>query len=303
MYIVTGGAGYIGGHLVDRLIEEGNQVVVIDDFSSGNYINPKARLVRQDLRLADPLNFKEYRSAVIYHLAANPNVRESMINVYEHFERDVRVTLNVLELARKIDASKLIFTSSSTVYGEASIIPTPENSEKRPISNYGLFKLICENMIEYYSRVYGLKSIVIRLANVVGGRMSHGIIVDFIRKLRNNSKKLEILGNGKQRKSYIYISDVIDAFLFLEKKVNERYEEYNLGSEDYITVDEIAKIVEEELGVNPEHEYIDAGEGRGWVGDVRFMLLDISKLKRLGWRPKYSSREAVRKAVRDLIGK
>ncbi|MEM4139160.1 MAG: NAD-dependent epimerase/dehydratase family protein, partial [Sulfolobaceae archaeon] len=226
MYIITGGAGYIGGHLVDRLVEVyKEEVLVIDNFSSGNYVNPKARLIKQDLRFLEINDniFINYKNSIIYHLAANPSVKDSMLDVFTHFESDVKATLVVLELARRLDATKLIFTSSSTVYGEAKILPTPENAEKKPISNYGLFKLICENMIEYYSRVYGLRSIVIRLANVVGGRMNHGVIVDFIKKLRNDNKRLEILGNGKQKKSYIYISDVIDGFLLLESKVNESY--------------------------------------------------------------------------------
>jgi len=300
-YVITGGAGYIGSHLVDALTKLYNDIVVIDDFSNGNYVNKKAKYLKIDLRDSSISSLKIPAGSILYHLAANPDVRTSMINSYEHFSRDVIATFNVLEMARRNDVSLLIFASSSTVYGETDKIPTPENTELKPISNYGVFKLLGEHLLEYYSRVYGIKGVSIRLANVTGGRVSHGVIRDFVEKLRKNPYKLEILGNGKQRKSYIYITDVIDAFLTLEKKFNGLYDVFNVGNEDWITVDEIAKIVEEEMNLTPVHEYVDKGEGRGWVGDVRFMLLDISKIKQLGWKPNYSSAQAVRLAVRDLI--
>ena len=300
-YIVTGGAGYIGGHLVDELTNEGKEVIVIDDFSNGNYINNKAKYLKIDLRDKSILNLKIPDESIIYHLAANPDVRTSMIDPYEHFTRDVEATFNLLELARRNDAKLVIFASSSTVYGESDKIPTPENAELKPISNYGIFKLLGEQLLEYYSRVYGIKGVSVRLANVIGGRTSHGVIKDFVEKLRKNPSKLEILGNGRQRKSYIYITDTIEAFKVIENKSEKSYDVYNVGNEDWITVDEIAKIVEEEMGLTPIHEYKDRGDGRGWEGDVRFMLLDISKVKKLGWIPKYSSAQAVRLAVRDLI--
>ncbi len=293
-YVITGGAGYIGSHLVDALTKLYNDIVVIDDFSNGNYVNKKAKYLKIDLRDSSTSSLKIPAGSILYHLAANPDVRTSMINSYEHFSRDVIATFNVLEMARRNDVSLLVFASSSTVYGETDKIPTPENAELKPISNYGVFKLLGEHLLEYYSRVYGIKGISIRLANVTGGRVSHGVIKDFVEKLRKNPYKLEILGNGKQRKSYIYITDVIDAFLTLEKKFNGLYDAFNVGNEDWITVDEIAKIVEEEMNLTPVHEYVDKGEGRGWVGDVRFMLLDISKIKQLGWKPNYSSAQAVR---------
>ena len=300
VYIVTGGAGYIGGHLVDELVNKGEEVIVIDDFSNGSYINYHAKYIRKDLR-ADLKDLSIPKNSIIYHLAANPDVKTSMVNIREHFERDVLVTLNVLELARKFDAEKVIFASSSTVYGETDRIPTREDELLKPISNYGLFKLFGELMMEFYSRNYGIPTVSVRLANVTGGRVTHGVIKDFIEKLRRNPKKLEILGNGKQRKSYIYISDTISAFRVIERNTRSGYSVFNVGNEDWITVDEIARIIEEEMGVSPVHVYIDAGDGRGWIGDVRFMLLDISKLKQLGWKPNYSSAEVVRLAVRDII--
>ncbi|QIW23018.1 NAD-dependent epimerase/dehydratase family protein [Sulfolobus sp. S-194] len=299
IYVITGGAGYIGGHLTDYLVEKGEEVVVIDDFSYGKYVNNKAVYKKTDLRFNADVEIP--KDSILFHLAANPDVRTSMIHVQEHFERDVKVTLNTLEIARKYDVKKFVFASSSTVYGEAKVIPTPEDSELKPISNYGLFKLLGEKMVEYYSRVYGIKAVSIRLANVTGGRISHGVIYDFVNKLLKDNNKLEILGNGKQKKSYIYITDTIIGLVLLAEKNTGLYSVYNLGNEDWITVDEIAKIVEEEMGVSPKHIYVDAGEGRGWFGDVRFMLLDIKKIKEIGWKPKYTSRDAVRLAVRDLL--
>ncbi|MBB5253276.1 NAD-dependent epimerase/dehydratase family protein [Sulfurisphaera ohwakuensis] len=299
VYVITGGAGYIGGHLTDYLVERGEDVVVIDDFSYGKYMNNKAIYKKIDLRSNADIEIP--KDSILFHLAANPDVRTSMIHVQEHFERDVKVTLNTLEIARKYDVKKFIFASSSTVYGEAKVIPTPEDSELKPISNYGLFKLLGEEMVEYYSRVYSIRAVSVRLANVTGGRISHGVIYDFVNKLLKDSNKLEILGNGKQKKSYIYITDTIEGLVLLAEENTGSYSVYNLGNEDWITVDEIAKIVEEEMGVSPKHIYVDSGEGRGWVGDVRFMLLDIKKIKEIGWKPKYTSRDAVRLAVRDLL--
>ncbi|EZQ11071.1 MULTISPECIES: NAD-dependent epimerase/dehydratase family protein [Acidianus] len=294
--IVTGGAGYIGGHVIDHFVEIGEDVLSIDDFSYGKYINQKSRVIRADLRREIP---EIPKNSTILHLAANPDVRTSMQDLEDHFDRDVKITLNVLEMARKYDANKFIFFSSSTVYGEAKI-PTPENTQLSPISNYGLFKLIGEEMTHYYSNVYNINSVSLRLANITGGRVSHGVVIDFIKKLKKNPETLEILGNGKQRKSYLYITDLLNA-VDTVIKFKGKYEVFNVGNNDWTTVNEIANIIEEEMAVKPKHVYIDTGEGRGWPGDVRFMLLDCSKLNSLGWIPKYSSNDSVRMAVRDVL--
>jgi len=297
--VVTGGAGYIGGHLVDELISRGYRAIVYDDFSSGSYVNPKALYSKVDLRNSEGLIFP--KGSIVFHLAANPDVRTSMYNTKEHFERDVVVTFNVLEAARRSDASFFLFASSSTVYGEADKLPTPEDYPRRPISFYGLFKQVGEEMVEFYSRNYGIRAVSLRFANITGGRVSHGVIIDFVRKLLRNREELEILGNGKQRKSYLYITDLIEAIFVLLEKFRGVYDAFNVGNLDWITVDEIARIVEEEMGLKPRHVYKDFGEGRGWAGDVRFMLLDINKITNLGWRPRYGSAEAVRLAVRDVL--
>jgi UDP-glucose 4-epimerase len=297
--VVTGGAGYIGGHLVDELISRGYRAIVYDDFSSGSYVNSKALYSKVDLRNSEGLIFP--KGSIVFHLAANPDVRTSMYNTKEHFERDVVVTFNVLEAARRSDASFFLFASSSTVYGEADKLPTPEDYPRRPISFYGLFKQVGEEMVEFYSRNYGIRAVSLRFANITGGRVSHGVIIDFVRKLLRNREELEILGNGKQRKSYLYITDLIEAIFVLLERFRGVYDAFNVGNLDWITVDEIARIVEEEMGLRPRHVYKDFGEGRGWAGDVRLMLLDINKITNLGWRPRYGSAEAVRLAVRDVL--
>jgi len=301
-YIVTGGAGYIGGYLVDKLVDIG-KVTALDDLSKGTYINNKTNFIKIDLRDATKANeLKLPDQAIIFHLAANPDVRGSMTNIYEHYSRDVTTTLNVMELARKLDAKKVLFASSSVVYGEAKKLPTPETYTLGPISNYGLFKLQSEEILKYYSRNYGIKTVSLRIANIIGGRMSHGIIPDFRNKLIENSSELVILGDGKQRKSYLYITDAVDAFNHIAHlKSSKKYNVFNIGNVDYTSVDEIATTIEQEMGLNPKRTYINKLNGRGWEGDVKLMLLDIKKIQKLGWKPKHSSSEAVRLAVKDLI--
>ncbi len=312
--VVTGGAGFIGSHVVEDLIKKGFEVVVIDNLSSGNpnnlknaYALGKVKLVVDDLKTYGSW-VNEFREAkVVYHLAANPEVKTSIINPRKHFEENVLATFNVLEACREYGVKNLVFTSTSTVYGDAKTIPTPEDyAPLEPISVYGASKLASENLILSYSLIYGIKSLILRLANIVGPRQSHGVIVDFINKLRLNPFTLEILGDGTQRKSYLHIQDLIEGINVAERYLREsnlKYLVINVGNEDWISVKEIADLVVKEMGLN-NVTYIfkpATQDGRGWVGDVKFMLLDISKLKSLGWKPKYTSREAVRDAIKWFL--
>jgi UDP-glucose 4-epimerase len=304
--LVTGGAGFIGSHLVDKLIELGNEVIVLDNLSSGkkefiqkHFKNPNFKFYKVDL-LTDKINDYFKNIDEVWHLAANPDVRAALKDTKIDINQNILLTHNVLEAMRVNDVKKIFFTSSSTVYGEANKIPTPENySPLMPISLYGSTKLACEALISSYCKTFDLNGIVFRLANIVGPKSTHGIIHDFINKLMRNPVELEILGDGNQRKSYLYIDDCIDAMITASENLKEKFDVYNVGSEDWITVKEIAKIVCEKLKVNPEFKF--TGEERGWKGDVPKMLLDISKIKKIGWKPKYNSKDAIEITVENMV--
>jgi len=300
--LVTGGAGFIGSHVVDRLVSEGKEVVVFDNLSAGKreYVNEKALLVEGNMLEKEQIEraLKEHGIEEVWHLAANPEVRISESNV--HFTQNAVTTFNLLEAMRAQEVKRIFFTSTSTVYGRAEKIPTPENyGPMKPISVYGASKLAAEAMIMSYAHTYGFRAQIFRFANIIGGRSGHGIIPDFIKKLRKDSQKLEILGDGKQCKSYLHVSECVDAMMHTAAQQKEELEIYNIGSEDKITVDEIACIIEEEMNVKPEHAY--TGGEQGWVGDVPVMLLSIEKLKSAGWSSKLSSAEAIRKTVKESL--
>ena len=308
--LITGGAGFIGSHLVDALMEKGLNCKVLDNLSSSKISNvkkwmknPRFKFIRGDLTNLKLLSKILDDCEVVFHLAANPEVRVSSTNPEVHFQQNVLATFNLLEAIRKSgNIKELVFTSSSTVYGDAEVIPTPETQSPNPISVYGASKLACEALIASYARTYDFKAIIYRLANIIGSRSKHGVIYDFIVKLRRNPNELEILGDGTQRKSYLYISDCINAMLIGYLKSKRRVEVFNVGSEDWITVKDIAEIVCEEMNLKgTEFRFTGGVEGRGWKGDVKNMLLDIKKVKSLGWRPEYNSSEAVRLATKDLL--
>ncbi|MEM1527052.1 MAG: NAD-dependent epimerase/dehydratase family protein [Ignisphaera sp.] len=315
--VVTGGAGFIGSHFIDLLVENNvaDQIIVIDNLSSGSVSNIEHHLTKKqieliiaDLKQYDDSWITKFRDTeAVIHLAANPEVRVSSIEPKIHFDENIVATFNVLEAARKNDVEYHFFASSSTVYGDAKNIPTPETYPYEPISVYGASKAACEILYHSYFSLYGFSVSIARYANIIGPRSSHGVIVDFINKLKRNPIELEILGDGTQRKSYLYVQDTVEAsFLLLNLAKNDKgYHVYNVGNEDWVTVKEIADIVVEEMNLrNTKYVFrLITSDGRGWPGDVKLMLLDISKLKSLGWRPKLSSAEAVRRTVRDLLGK
>ncbi len=298
MIVVTGGAGFIGSHVVDRLVEE-DRVIVIDNLSSGRreFVNPEAEFIRADLAI-DELTQLLRGADEVWHIAANPDVRIGAENPDAIYRNNVLATYRLLEAMRRAGVERLIFTSTSTVYGEASVIPTPEDYPPHPISIYGASKLACEALIESYAHTFDMKCWIYRFANVIGRRSTHGVIYDFIMKLRANPEELEILGNGEQNKSYIYIDDCIDA-MFFGLKADGKVNVFNIGTEDQIKVRRIAEIVCEEMKLSPTFRF--TGGDRGWKGDVPVMLLSIERLKKLGWRPRFGSEEAVRLAVRDLL--
>jgi UDP-glucose 4-epimerase len=238
--LVTGGAGFIGSHLVDRLVKEGFNVRVIDNLSSGRLENlaqyrgdPRVEVIRGDLKkMEDALKAVDGVNTV-FHFAANPEVKVSTTNPEIHFNENVVATFNLLEAMRRRDVRELVFASSSSVYGEPEQIPVSEDAPIRPVSVYGASKAACENLIHAYVKLYGIKAVILRYANVVGPRLRHGVVWDLINKLRKNPNELEILGDGKQVRSYIYIDDTIEATITAWRKTNNDYEVYNVGNQYY----------------------------------------------------------------------
>ena len=312
---VTGGAGFIGSCLTEELLNRDCKVTVIDDFSTGTIQNirhltknPSLRVVREDLKNPRKLAKIVKEHDLIFHLAANPEVRVGQTAPKVHFEENVLATFNLLEAVRRAGAEKtVIFTSTSTVYGEASEMPTPEDyGPLIPISTYGASKLASEALITSYVHTFSLKGLVLRLANVVGAKSNHGVIFDFAKKISENSEELEILGDGTQEKSYLHVTDLTEALVHLTENCLENVGKtaiFNVGSEDRMTVKEIARVVAGEMGF-PKIRFRFTGGvdgGRGWKGDVKNMQLSIQKLLDTGWKPKYSSKQAVKRAAHELV--
>ncbi|MDW5548936.1 NAD-dependent epimerase/dehydratase family protein [Methanosarcina sp.] len=308
--LVTGGAGFIGSHLVDRLVEKGSQVTVFDNMSSGKMEFIEKHLENPDFTLikGDLLNQKAIEKACkgidfIFHVAANPDVKLGASDTRIHLNQNIMATYNLLEAMRKNNTEKIAFTSTSTVYGEASIMPTPEDyGPLIPISLYGASKLACEALVTSYSHTFDMQAWIFRFANIVGPRSTHGITVDFVKKLRKNSNLLEILGDGKQEKSYLHVLECIDAILFVIENSKEKVNIFNIGSEDTISAIEIGKAVIEEIGLS-NVKFTYTGGNRGWKGDVPRMRLGIEKMKNLGWKPVYTSERSIRETARALLDK
>ena len=307
--LVTGGAGFIGSHLVERLLSE-NEVTVIDNFSSGKreflapYLdNPDFHHLEGDVRDAGLLKKAMEGKDMVFHLSANPDVKLGAENTSVHLEQNVLATYNLLEAMRKTGVQRIAFTSTSTVYGEATKVPTPEDyGPLLPISLYGASKLSCEALISSYCHTFDMQSWIYRFANIVGERGTHGVLVDFIRKLREKPEKLEILGSGKQRKSYLEVKDCVQAMIDVVEHSHDTTNVFNIGSADTVDVTEIADIVVKEMGLSGvQYEYAGGIDGRGWKGDVKIMQLSIEKIKKHGWEPRLGSEGAIRVAVASLL--
>ncbi len=307
--VITGGAGFIGSYLIKDLIKD-NKVFVYDNLSTGKLSNIEEFRDNDDFYFeeGDLLNKEQLKKFLdpgidlVFHLAANPDVKIGEKDTDPQF-KDVHSAKNLLDVMKDFNINNIAFTSSSVVYGPAKI-PTPENHPTNPISIYGASKLSVESFISAYDHTFEMNSWIFRLANIIGEK-GHGVIVDFIDKLEENPRELEILGDGSQAKSYLPISECIDAMKYvINNAESNRSKIYNIGSNDLINVTEIADIVTEEMGIDPEkveYNYTGGIDGRGWKGDVKKMLLDISKLKDLGWEGSTSSSRAVRSSSKSII--
>jgi UDP-glucose 4-epimerase len=305
---VTGGAGFIGSHLVDSLIKQGHMVTVYDNLSSGNKKFISQHLEQDSCHFikADLLSFKKVEKEIaghdiVFHLAANPHVRLGEIHTDLDMSQGVVATYNVLEAMRRHAIKKIVFSSSSVVYGETTEPSLPETyGPTLPISMYGAGKLGAEGLISAFCGTFDFQAWMYRFANIVGTRGTHGVIVDFIEKLKKNPTELEILGDGKQCKPYLYISDCVEGILFGYSSAHDRMNLFNLSCDTTTTVTRIAEMVTEEMGLhNVSFKY--TGGIRGWKGDVPRFQLDASKINKLGWTASCTSDEAVRKAIRDVL--
>jgi len=313
--LVTGGAGFIGSHIVDALLDRADEVIVLDNLSSGKMENLRKAAGLKGFRCVDA-DIKKFPNipeilhgvSIVYHFAANPEVRIGAVDPSVHFEDNLLATFRLLEGMRASgDARTIVFASTSTVYGEPTRLPTPENyGPMLPISTYGASKLGCESLISAYSYTHGMRGLILRLGNCVGSRSRHGIVWDFIQKLSSNPNEIEILGDGTQTKSYVHVTDCINAiFLSAESflRSDKKVDAYNLSSPDQVSVKRIAEIVVEEFGLKDVKIKFTGGVdgGRGWFGDVKVMHLSVEKLMSLGWQPKLSSEGAIRAAIKELL--
>jgi UDP-glucose 4-epimerase len=310
--LVTGGAGCIGSDLVDVLIARGRDVVVFDNLSSGKLehlanlrSNPSLRFIEGDLLDMETLGDAMEGIEEVYHLAANPDVKYVE---GDRTDKDLRqntvATYNVLEAMRRSGVRRLVFSSTSAVYGNTDILPIPEDLPmSRPISLYGATKLSSEAMISAFQHLFGFQCWIFRFANIVGGKSrkkGRTVISDFIAKLRDDPTRLLILGNGKQAKSYLLSSECVDAMLFTVEHAREPLNVYNLGCDDWLTVNRIAEMVVQQMGLNGVRFEYTGTEG-GWPGDIPRFRLDVSRLNRLGWKAKHSSEEAVSIAIEATL--
>jgi UDP-glucose 4-epimerase len=309
--LITGGAGFIGSHMVDALLGRGHEIIVYDDLSSGRReflqhclgdIEFLERDLVNDRKLAELLKDIDH----VYHIAANPDVRVGADDTWVSVEQNIIATYNLIEAMRKTrpeDPASISFTSTSTVYGNATVLPTPEDyGPLKPISQYGASKLAAEAILSAFSDNFNMKASVFRFANVVGSRSTHGILFDFYHKLKKDPAKLEILGDGLQRKSYIHVSDCVEGVIHATETQETMFEYFNVGTKDYAVINQIPGIVTEAMGLeNVEYVYTGGHKGAGWKGDVKFMSLAVDKILATGWQYKLNSTQTLEKAVREII--
>jgi UDP-glucose 4-epimerase len=304
--VVTGGAGFIGSHLTIRLVRAGQRVRVVDNFSTGQerFLDavrgaPNLEVVRCDILDLPSLTEAMEGAEFVYHLAANADVRFGLQHPRKDLDHNTIGTFHVLEAMRQVGARHIVFSSTGSIYGEPSIHPTPEDAPF-PIqtSLYGASKLAGEGLIEAYCEGFGFQSWIFRFVSILGEHYSHGHVFDFYRKLRANPRELEVLGDGHQKKSYLYVHDCLDAIELAVRKAQDKVNIFNLGTDEYCEVNDSVRWICEALRVQPVLRY--TGGPRGWVGDSPFIYLDTRRIRALGWQPTLSIREAVLRTLRYL---
>lgn len=306
--LITGCAGFIGSLMSDRLLALGWNVVGVDNFSTGQrrflqeaLLHDRFLLIEGDLLDPTALDTAIRGADIVIHLAANSDVRFGLEHPGRDLQQNTIVTFNVLEAMRAHGVRRIAFSSTGSVYGEPNVFPTPENAPfPTQTSLYGASKLAGEALITAYCEGFGIQGYIFRFVSILGERYTHGHVFDFYKKLLTNPHELGILGNGLQRKSYLYIHDCIDAVLLAIETAKERVNIYNLGADEYCQVRDSVGWITEHLALKPRLVY--AGGERGWIGDSPFILLDCTKMRALGWKPKLTIREGIIRTLKYLQG-
>jgi UDP-glucose 4-epimerase len=304
--LVTGAAGFVASHLTDRLLKEGHFVRGLDNFSTGHakFLQSAMNSSSFELCEADLLDFSKVEKAMqgvdtVFHLAANADVRRGPEHPRKDLEQNTISTANVLEAMRLCGTKRIAFASTGSVYGEPEIFPTPEDAPF-PVqtSLYAASKLAAEGLIAAYCEAFGMQGWIFRFVSILGERYTHGHVVDFYKQLLSDPRTLRVLGNGKQRKSYLYVEDCIDAILLAIGSTLPKINVFNLGTDEYCEVNDSIGWMAASLALSPTRQY--TGGERGWVGDSPFIFLDCRRIRGLGWRPRLSIREAIEKTVSYL---
>ncbi len=307
--VVSGGAGFIGSTLVDRLMASGHAVTVIDNLTGGDASflahhrgSPKFRLVVEDIRRTGAvIEALDREVDLVVHLAANADIARGVEDPTLDFENSIVATFSMLQAMRHHGLKKLVYTSGSGVYGDLGLSYVSEtHGPLEPVSMYGAAKLGAEALISAFVRLYGMKAWILRPANIIGPRATHGVVFDFVRKLKRDPTRLQILGDGKQSKAYLHVDDVIDALLLVQRKGKQPVNFYNLSSSSFITVNRIADLVIRGMGLEKVKRMHTPGK-IGWKGDVPIIRLRNARITKLGWRPKYDSARAVEATVASLL--
>ncbi len=305
-YFVTGAAGFIGSNLVDKLIEAGHDVVGYDNFSTGHEVflekanmSPHFKLFRGDTLDLPKLTAAMQGIDFVFHLAANADVRFGTEHPRRDLDQNTIATFNVLEAMRGSNVRQIGFSSTGSIYGEPQVFPTPENAPF-PIqtSFYGASKLACEGLIQAYCEGFGFQAYIFRFVSIMGERYTHGHVFDFYKNLLRDPSLLNVLGDGHQRKSYLYVQDCIDAILMIIIKAQEKVNIYNLGTDEYCEVNNSIDWICDRLKLNPQKKY--SGGERGWIGDSPFIFLDTAKVRALGWKPKLTIQQSIIKTLEYL---